>query len=769
MPIKEHNFSQQELDIILNDEAGYIFGSGGNDYIRLTVFNNFNQVVNTFEDITIYPTDYQTDDTFDGDIYVKPNEILFENQVPEGNYKLQFDFLRTYPPSISRDIVIKQISPSRLEVRLKYKDGDEINKSSFKSIIGFENTYKFNWILYVGLGRNIPIVNYAFDPSDNSLILKLYEPLPNDITTLNIVKIEKEVLTTQIEDITYFSEVSRVESKDSLAVMTDTSEFFNQEGDSSFTYESYTDLTSSLFDQTIINNIISGSDLNLNIDYSDFNNYVFFGSAVQRLTNFKTKVGTIEDYLNDISESLSADGTAIGGDSTYLINRRTDLFNKIQDEINTFTPYERFLYYDAQSYSSASAPGIGENYSHIVPVAQQSTEPNSVTLENSDGFNIVYKHSNDTIGAGDSSVDLFTNKYYAHEKPFFNYSGSIYLSFILKGTKDISLTWDNDNKNATNIDFSLPVDAFYSNAMENPSITGSEWRRFVYQTSQSYWVPTATAQTPYDADSITGTGWDAGSNQYEILSGSIKTGSHAITAVGDYSQLATVVTQSDVPFSGSIMPAGELFRIYYTPTTSAVTSSFMTDIKVTLSDPTNILPFGLMYKTSSSDWTDWYNGLQDSASTYDDNNINSLKNNLPKYIRENSDYDELKTFLYMLGDHFDLIRNYIDNYVSFYKRNYQKVDSVPTNLMPILSEHFGWELINPFTGSMAEYLGGSESSVTSTEDITHNTWRKQLNNLIYLYKSKGTLNSIRALLNIYGYPPDVLGYMKLVVQLKNII
>ena len=33
-------------------------------------------------------------------------------------------------------------------------------------------------------------------------------------------------------------------------------------------------------------------------------------------------------------------------------------------------------------------------------------------------------------------------------------------------------------------------------------------------------------------------------------------------------------------------------------------------------------------------------------------------------------------------------------------------------------------------------------------------------NLIYLYKSKGTQNSVRALLNTYGYPPDVLEFQE---------
>ena len=79
MPIKEHNFSQQELDIILSQaDSPYTFNEIGGDYIRLTVFNNFNQIVNTFEskeldNFKIYQTG--------NDIYVKPNEILFENQI----------------------------------------------------------------------------------------------------------------------------------------------------------------------------------------------------------------------------------------------------------------------------------------------------------------------------------------------------------------------------------------------------------------------------------------------------------------------------------------------------------------------------------------------------------------------------------------------------------------------------------------------------------------------------------------------------------------
>ncbi len=119
----------------------------------------------------------------------------------------------------------------------------------------------------------------------------------------------------------------------------------------------------------------------------------------------------------------------------------------------------------------------------------------------------------------------------------------------------------------------------------------------------------------------------------------------------------------------------------------------------------------------------------------------------------------------MTGEHFDLIRSYINNYQTFYKRNYNKLESVPTNLLPILADSLGWNTSQTFemidhTGSLSEYFGTSAQDIRvggrTAEELKHNTWRKVLNNLIYIYKTKGTLSGVRALLNTYGYPADVL-------------
>ena len=84
-----------------------------------------------------------------------------------------------------------------------------------------------------------------------------------------------------------------------LSKVVDTSEYYNYEA-SSDTAESYNDLTGSFGDQSIVDHILSGSDLNLNIDYNTFDTHVFFGSAKERLKNFKTKVSNIELKRNSI-------------------------------------------------------------------------------------------------------------------------------------------------------------------------------------------------------------------------------------------------------------------------------------------------------------------------------------------------------------------------------------------------------------------------------------------------------------------------------------
>ena len=277
---------------------------------------------------------------------------------------------------------------------------------------------------------------------------------------------------------------------------------------------------------------------------------------------------------------------------------------------------------------------------------------------------------------------MFSNKYFAKEAPFFNFSGSVYLSFLLKssGSEAYGLTLNNTNTTQTPI---LPTDAFGGSAIQSPTSTGSAYQRYIFQASQSYFEPTNKEI------SQTGDSFGAGSSDFTILTGTDITGSGTFIEGGLYATFPQMFNP-DIEETGSVLPMGELFNITYTAGTP-VSSSYVVDARISLKNPTNALPFSQIYSTGSTQWTNWYDGLLTSASAYDDDNIHSLTNNLPRVLREDVESTELKTFVNMWGEHFDLLRNYVDNYASFYKRKYKKSESIPTNLLPILAENLGWE------------------------------------------------------------------------------
>ena len=735
----------------------------------------------------------------DGNIYIKPNEIMNQYGLPEGNYKIQIDFLQQVKPTTNHyEFLIRQVSPSRREVRLKLIDRNITNDDSIISDLtdklnGADGRYAFKHVLNTGAGNNLPITNFQFDVvtngrDDQSIILRLYEPI--SVGVLNYVTIEKEVLITQTQDIYYFSDVQSDDSGGGLDA--DSQEnWINPDGNND--YQNYNELTSSLTNYTI-ENIISQSNYNypnLNIDYNEFSNHTFFGSAKTKVENFKTKIERIQNYYGEISTSLSTPNAVNSfNDSGSVVELRKTLFNKITDEIKSFTPYENFLYFDGQSKTTASAPGLGKNYADTIPVTLQTDKGEAKTLNGHDGFDVVYQYHDQRLdeelnaddeanrGIPSSHMDLFTGKYFVHEKPFFNYSGSIYLSFLMKSMHtafngDGILTNDNVNSLDGNGNIPIPSSTFNTTDLVKPTLTGSEYRRVVFRVSRSYWAP-FTDEIDNDIHDINFN--VSTDSQIMILSGSMKTASYG--SIKDSTGLYPITALSSsngeplpagFEFVGSCMPAGELFRLNISSgsgdvgsetgaaaTGLIVSASFLTDVKVSFNDPTNVLPFDNIFHTSSADWTNWYNGTLDSASLFDSENIHSFESNLPLYIQESVDYADVKDFLSLQGEQYDVVKNHIDSLQNINKRGYDKTDSPAENILPVVLNNLGWEAINPFAENLSTLLENTLTGVTSVDDVKNQTWRKTLNNLIYIYKSKGTKNAVRALLNVYGYPPDVL-------------
>ena len=727
-------------------------------------------------------------------IYIKPNEILSSSALPEGNYNLQLDFLNQFPlapetttegsydDSVDR-FIIKEISPSRKEVRIKLLDLPIAQQNpETKLNTNIEELIEpnvFNYVLNIGRGRHIPITNYIIDKFTNgednrSIILKLYEPLPSNLGTLQLVTLEKEVLVTQRQEIYYFSDVQGAPLVPSTYPGIDY-DYPIESFDGDYSYDNYNELTSSLSTE-VIESIYTGSSFdypNLNVDFSEFENHTHFGSAERKLENFREKVKTIQSNLSTISSSLSGSRNEITStdtsvDSVNLVQLRKTSFDKIQKEINSFTPYERFLYYDGQSHSTSSAPGLGKNYAAAFAMNDDVDPGEGDERTNTPIYHSKYSELpsvyqiNTAVGAVTSQP--FRNKYRIEDKPFFNYSGSVYLSFLVKGpttyTEEQIVATGGGQENNWAIDpsYQVPRESNHFRFIKQHKISGSAYFHYVMVASSSHWIPNVNAG--FDTRNLTSDDWTASdSNNIDLITSAshIKTGSSPIIVGGDYQHLATVVTGSGVSFTGSLLPMGDLFRINLGDNNAdSEDTSYFTDIKVTFENPTNIQPFGQLHHTSSAEWQSWYNGMIVSASSFDTDNIHSLENNLPTYIQGSSDYNDMKKFLSLIGENFDLIRNHIDGLGDLHNRRYEKLESTPANLIPMVLNNLGWEAILPFSSSLADYFGSSVSSITNESTVSENTLRKVLNNLIYIYKSKGTKNSVRALLNSYGYPPDVL-------------
>ena len=157
--------------------------------------------------------------------------------------------------------------------------------------------------------------------------------------------------------------------------------------------------------------------------------------------------------------------------------------------------------------------------------------------------------------------------YNAEEPPFFNTNKDVYLSFIARG-KDTNAPSASIgleiSGGAANVQFGvdtyygydfkrtrlIPYEAYQSGSdfefskIQNPMLTGSEYRRFIFKGKQNNWRP--TRHSAIDADIFnmdTGTALEEGNSNfwsgsnllyYEILSGSDQVFSSSISgSIGD--------------------------------------------------------------------------------------------------------------------------------------------------------------------------------------------------------------------------------------------
>ena len=180
--------------------------------------------------------------------------------------------------------------------------------------------------------------------------------------------------------------------------------------------------------------------------------------------------------------------------------------------------------------------------------------------------------------------------------------------------------------------------------------------------------------------------------------------------------------------------------------------------------------------TTSSAFTDWYGstlsrtGQIYSASLYDKENPNRLVNLLPEHISADFGNKKFLDFMDMVGQHFDELWLYIKSVTDINDRQSDLSKGLSKDLIFTLAKSLGWDTqdgkdlieLSRFGfgqkltgGSYGLYTSGSLDSPTEA-DVSKEITKRLIASLPYILKSKGTVGSLKAIMNCYGIPSSIL-------------
>lgn len=151
-----------------------------------------------------------------------------------------------------------------------------------------------------------------------------------------------------------------------------------------------------------------------------------------------------------------------------------------------------------------------------------------------------------------------------------------------------------------------------------------------------------------------------------------------------------------------------------------------------------------------------------SGSTYDDANQNLIFNLVPEFfVGEEEDTEYQKLFLLLTARHFDRLKLYIDHLSNILTMQTEKYNGPPVNLLNIASQHYGISLGDSYSAAdplqlyFGENVYSSGSMEGSLAEVKETIKRNIFSNLIYLIKTKSTQESIKSILRAVGLNDSV--------------
>lgn len=285
-------------------------------------------------------------------LYIDPVMDARDYGYEAGGIKLLYHYYNdVYSPSqTTTDFFIQEISPDRTELLLNNLNlsSEEINTLTLQIQSNLQSESYFNELRLnfknndLQIVTNIDVVQVG---GDNRVAIKLYEPLPLEYgvkSVLNVVELVSDSVIYEVESIPVITQENPLylRSANFNLDIADESIIPTQ-------YLNYDELFSYQISNTNneVFSLLSEKGAELSIDHTEFENFIHFSSAEERLLNFKYKVDLVNNYETEITaiqNSTPSEGTS-GSISQFN--------NLIEGVVRNFDHYERYLYYESGSNS----------------------------------------------------------------------------------------------------------------------------------------------------------------------------------------------------------------------------------------------------------------------------------------------------------------------------------------------------------------------------------------------------------------------------------
>lgn len=340
------NLNQQDLQLINTSLIDAVFGRPG-DYIEYFVKDLDGSILEAvYNDIQYnLGSNVNPETGTTNQLLINPERDAKATGVDRGTFNVKYNFLTTQLNSnFANTFWIKEISVSRTEIKAARQDlsNDDLI-SAFGVFNGLLSADTYYPVFYLNFGADQLVLGinaaYVQQGEDGYIVFKLYDPLPDEFDVKSTFWVVTEVAESAQYTVTI--QVTPDPVPDTAAIRGPNFKVGLSDRIGQTTpYYNFTNLYASSFSSSIqqIASLTKERALQINVDYSNFENFIHFSSATQRLYNFVYKLQQIESASYGLLQ-------------TNTVGARISLQKEIDNTITNFDPWEYYLYFNSGSAS----------------------------------------------------------------------------------------------------------------------------------------------------------------------------------------------------------------------------------------------------------------------------------------------------------------------------------------------------------------------------------------------------------------------------------